>query len=473
MMGRLIILLSLILVFTNQVAGQGIGSQVEVVTIYSQNGNFYLKSIPYDNGFPTLPGKTTVFATGKSKPLYAFDRGFDSVEDDSNNLILSNDGELIFYAVTWQANEQVEGLKSVNIYRHGKIVKSFTEIEVNGCVKTKERCSLVYSNYDKVVDQVKSNFGSKNYKKVFHEGVDEKEKFLSDFPIFSFDDLVYLTDSKKNLHVFDLEKAELVSSTPFDVAFEQIKNKGRFTRTKLSRYESPIFLDFPNLSNGRNSNQALGRLLGLTSVSNDDNQYKLYRFRLKANILRDGSLEIEESEFRDNELPKELILNFFRQHKFDRRSVPKIFEKWSLDDQYFHFRNKNAAIARQERKEELKEQRKNLEQRLTLEKIDGVYIPKDLGECLGELDRLLPEVDKQEMKALAKRESMIKYHLGLGTWMRNNWSLWGGSRLTKYFSAKGVGHPEAMSSIVLFRYYDWLHDQKDTWKDWEKNPKLP
>ena len=66
---------------------------------------------------------------------------------------------------------------------------------------------------------------------------------------------------------------------------------------------------------------------------------------------------------------------------------------------------------------------------------------------------------------------MIKYHLGLGMWMRNNWGLWGGSRLQKYFTDKGVTHPEGMSSVILFYYWDWLQGRKDTWKDWEKNPK--
>jgi hypothetical protein len=68
---------------------------------------------------------------------------------------------------------------------------------------------------------------------------------------------------------------------------------------------------------------------------------------------------------------------------------------------------------------------------------------------------------------------MIQYHLGLGMWMRNNWGLWGGSRLYKYFHDKGVTDPEDMSSIVLFYYYDWLTDKKGSWREWEANPKRP
>jgi hypothetical protein len=77
------------------------------------------------------------------------------------------------------------------------------------------------------------------------------------------------------------------------------------------------------------------------------------------------------------------------------------------------------------------------------------------------------------MRAQPKREDMIIYHLSLGMWMRNNWGLWGGSRLYKYFQGKGLRDPEDMSSIVLFYYYDWLTGKKESWREWEANPKRP
>ena len=127
------------------VCGQAISSAVQIIKTYSQNAHFYLKSIPYDSEFPTLRGKTYVYRVGNPAPLYVFDRGFDSVDVDSNNLILSNDGEVIFYLIPWEPNEEREGLKSINIYKHGKILKSFTETEIHGCDKKRERCNLVYS----------------------------------------------------------------------------------------------------------------------------------------------------------------------------------------------------------------------------------------------------------------------------------------------------------------------------------------
>lgn len=455
------------------IAGQASSSSVEIITTYSQNGNFYLKSIPFDNEFPTLRGKTYVYKKGVETPLYIIERGFDSVDDESNNLILSNNGEVIFYAITYGANEEKEGLKSVTIYKNGKLFKSFTESEITGCDEKKERCSLLYSNYDEVVDRQKSNWGTRNYKKAFKDGVDEKERFLSDFPIFSFDDTVYLTDSKKKVHIFDLKAGKLTKSDSFENVFEQIKGKGRFNRIQLQRFEAPIYTDFPKLRNGKNTILSLAGFLGMKTVDQygtKDDQYKLYRFKINTNISRDGSLEIEEIEVYDD-LPKEKIIEFFKTNKFDGSLVPKEFEKWNIGDQYFVFRKSDDKLARQEKQQEIIEERKELEKRLAAEKINDVYIPQNLQESFIELDKLLTEINKKEMLALSKREDMIRYHHGLGMWLRNNWGLWGGSRLQKYFTGRGITHPDEMSSVILFHYHDWLNGRKETWKEWEKNPK--
>lgn len=460
--------------FINVVAvfGQAIGSAVEIITTYSQNGNFYLKSVPFDNEFPSLRGKTTVYKKGVAAPLYEFQRGFDSVDDDSNNLILSNNGDVIFYAVSYGANEEKDGLKSISIYKNGALFKSFTQSQITGCDANKERCSLVYSNYEAVVDKQKSRWGTGNYKKVLKDGTDEKERFLSDFPIFSFDDAVYLTDSKKRVHTFDLKTGELVRSDSIENIFGEIKTKGRFIKTELQRFDAPAFWDFPNLRNGRNTAAGLALFLGMKTVDANgtkDEQFKQYRFKINATIARDGRVEIEELELFDD-LPKEKIIEFFTSNKFSGISIPKEFEKWNIGDQYFEFRKSDDKLARQEKRLEVVENQKELEKRLTTEKIGNIYIPQNLHESFAELDKQLTEINKKEMRALPKRDEMIRYHLGLGTWMRNSWGLWGGSRLQKYFTAKGIKDPEDMSSIILYFYYDWLKGNKNAAKDWEAKP---
>lgn len=82
----------------------------------------------------------------------------------------------------------------------------------------------------------------------------------------------------------------------------------------------------------------------------------------------------------------------------------------------------------------------------------GVYIPKDVNDAHRELKKMLPARLVTKMKSGTK-EDMIKYHFGLGMWIRNNWGLWQGSRLSKYFNEIGVYHPDDMSGIILDTFW--------------------
>lgn len=469
---RIILLIILIPSAFSNLLGQGFASTVEVVTVYSQNEIFYLKSWPFDSEFPSLRGITKVFRKGSPNAIYSLPRGFDSVEDDSNNLIISNDGEVIFYLLSWEADEGKEGLKSVSIYKHGELAQSYSASEITGCNLKKERCEIEYSNYDEVVDREKSNWGSSDYKKVFKAGVSDEERFLSDFAIFSFDDVVYLTDSKKNLHEFSLKDAKYIGLRPFSNVFDQIKAKGRFSKVLLQKYNAPMFLEFPKLKGGVDTSRLLAKVLGMKPTKNygqDYGKYKIYGFKVNGYLLRNGSFALEEIELFDT-LPENTIRDFFANRTFDAKTIPTPFDKWWVDE-HFYFRKANVRLAIKERQDELKEERLVLQKRLVAESIEGRYIPKNLQEAFLELDKELSEIDKKEMTALKSRKDMIKYHMGLGMWMRNNWGLWGGSRLQKYFTDKGMWHPDGMSTVILFFYWDWLQGSKDSWKDWEKDPK--
>ena len=431
-----------------------------VVTVYSQNEQFYLQSTSYDDESPSLRGQTSVYQKDNPIPLYTLERGFDVIQ--ANTLVLSNDAETIFMATTWAADEEKDGMKSISVYKHGQLVRSYTESEVTGCDKNKERCQLVYDNTQQVLDLNRNEPG-----KFFKPGVDEKERFLNDFPIFSFDDSVYLIDSKKQLHTFDLKEARFVRTESFDNVYEQLKTKARDTKIESRSYRVPRFADFPKLANGSDTATALAEQIGMqASRSQDDARYKLYTVVFNGLIRRDGGLEIEQIEV-DPGLPKDKIVAFFSTQKFDSSPVPPVFAKWQLRDEFFYFRNKNPRQAQLEKRQQDRAKEREYERRLTLDTINGVYIPANLRECFVELDKQLPEVDRNEMRALPKPESMIRYHHSLGMWMRNNWGLWGGSRLQKYFQDRGVVHPDDMSGVILEHYYDWLNDKKDTWKNWE------
>jgi Domain of unknown function (DUF6794) len=84
-----------------------------------------------------------------------------------------------------------------------------------------------------------------------------------------------------------------------------------------------------------------------------------------------------------------------------------------------------------------------------------VYIPKDLDDCFVELKKILKPEDVQEMKEGTELDMIIYYHHGFGTWIRNNWGLWRGSRLSEWFNQRGIYHPDDMSSIIFNSF--WRH----------------
>lgn len=85
-------------------------------------------------------------------------------------------------------------------------------------------------------------------------------------------------------------------------------------------------------------------------------------------------------------------------------------------------------------------------------------VPANLGEAHRRLLQELPPQTIEEMRAGTEVE-MVRYHHGPGTWIRNEWGLWRGSRLARYFNAMGVHHPDDMSGIILETLWCRLHDQ--------------
>jgi hypothetical protein len=86
--------------------------------------------------------------------------------------------------------------------------------------------------------------------------------------------------------------------------------------------------------------------------------------------------------------------------------------------------------------------------------LNGLYIPKNIDECIVEFDKVYEEKSKQTFKDQDEQKAVsMAYGFGPGLWIRNNWGLWGGSRLQKYFIDLNVSDPEAMSWIILTSYH--------------------
>jgi len=107
--------------------------------------------------------------------------------------------------------------------------------------------------------------------------------------------------------------------------------------------------------------------------------------------------------------------------------------------------------------------------RFSTDTLRGVYIPKDIEDCFQQIDSFWSDTVKAEVRAMTSNEFGGNTHFGLGLWMRNNWQLWGGSRLSKYMNDLGINHPDNMSGTILSLYYMYLtEDEFDLEKEIEK-----
>lgn len=98
--------------------------------------------------------------------------------------------------------------------------------------------------------------------------------------------------------------------------------------------------------------------------------------------------------------------------------------------------------------------------RYELDSINGVYIPYDINDAIEQIDSFWNDSIKQDIKKMSENEFLGNSHFSLGMWMRNNWGLWRGSKLSNYFNKLQVFHPDDVSSIILTSYYRYLSKQE-------------
>jgi hypothetical protein len=92
-------------------------------------------------------------------------------------------------------------------------------------------------------------------------------------------------------------------------------------------------------------------------------------------------------------------------------------------------------------------------ERVRQDTLSGVYIPRNLEECILQLDSFWSDSIRAIIKGTSEYEFTVRSHLAIGMWIRNNWGLWRGSRLSVYFNNLGIFHPDDMSDIILTSYH--------------------
>jgi hypothetical protein len=88
-------------------------------------------------------------------------------------------------------------------------------------------------------------------------------------------------------------------------------------------------------------------------------------------------------------------------------------------------------------------------------------IPLTLYECYIALNNLLNDQVKNDIK-ISSVNDLIKYHMGLGMWIRNNWLRQSNNRIMKTLYDNGLRHLDDMSQIIIIGYHYYLNGIEKT-----------
>ncbi|WP_196939121.1 DUF6794 domain-containing protein [Sphingobacterium pedocola] len=439
---------------------------LQIGTVNSQNRIFKIVSMSYDDQFPTTRGRSIIYKNDKI--LYVIPRSFDILPNNPNSyLAISNDGLNIVYLVAKSFLEDDEH-KHVTLYHKGKLKKAYTLDEFTGCNSAITECSLFYSSYNETINPVKITEGDNLSKQTLDENYVAEELLLRKQPVLIKNDTLYCTDSKKNTTVLDLKTGQIIGRGPFSSFYNAIKDQPK-DQVEIVRHDKTYIQinDFLNQRSDKKVSEEIADLLNMRYIHLDSskrNVFKEYNVSVTGLLGQDGTFEIEQLTA-ESPLNKNLIADYFKSNIFKSDFVKKEIGKEYFKYFFGTYRNVDESMAKKERTTERIEQEKIKQANLIADSIGDVYIPKNLEECFSQLNIILKPVDLEKLKSSAG----INYHMGLGMWIRNNWGLWGASRLQQYFIKRGYSDPDSISSVILDNYISWLNGETDIAEAWEKN----
>lgn len=108
---------------------------------------------------------------------------------------------------------------------------------------------------------------------------------------------------------------------------------------------------------------------------------------------------------------------------------------------------------------------KQYQDRIKKDRLNGIYIPRNLEDALGQLDKLTSDDAKKIYKGIPEDTICLLMHNRLGQWMIVNWSFYEGSRLSNYLRSAGVSYPDDMADFILLAYHRHLHGKPVTIKE--------
>ena len=433
---RYLLLIVILLLISKIGVSQWILPSREIVTVYSPNGLFYAKSTPASSLDITMLGKTEVYDSRDSQLLYTIPYCL-----ASGKLFVSNDGQSVLHLLEsdYGKHEEPSHTHCFTLYRRDSVLKQLTLRDLTGCNNDSSYCRLYYN--------VKYNWTPL---------LNARDSLISEHPVFVIGDTVFVYTAARRLLRIHLPSAQ-IETLPFDyLTLEQLKNIPEQQCTK-DKFKCPSGYA------GDDYESFFAKKMGMVPRGDDyTDRYKYYWSSMLLRVDKNGHAEIVSLKNSDK-LSEEKIRRAIDRMTFDVADYPDGIDFWHKKMAVV-MRKKNKIIAQREGKIERKRQREIYERNLVADSIDGVYIPQNIEDCFRVLDTLLLAKDRKRIYALPSRDSMSMYHFGLGRWLRNNWGLWRGSRLERYFYQRGVYHPDNMSGAILDYYYDHLHSVDSAWQ---------
>lgn len=104
-----------------------------------------------------------------------------------------------------------------------------------------------------------------------------------------------------------------------------------------------------------------------------------------------------------------------------------------------------------------KEFEKQYQERIKKDKLNNVYIPKNLDDAMLQLDKIISQESQAKIKAIPEDSVCLYMHNRLGQWMILNWGFYGGSRLSHYLRSAGVTFPDDMADFLILAYHRKLN----------------
>jgi len=103
---------------------------------------------------------------------------------------------------------------------------------------------------------------------------------------------------------------------------------------------------------------------------------------------------------------------------------------------------------------------RNYQKRIQKSKLNGIYIPRNLGDAHARLNRLISPEARQKFMNMSEDQVRHKLFFSLGRWISFNWGFYDGSRLSHRLRKLGIYHPDDMAEFIMITYHRKLNHRE-------------